>query len=176
MSLAGDFSSLKIRVSVIPEACIECHCQCQYVDRRQTENERVSTGSFHCLHHDHSFILSWCSYISNHTSLVQSTPNGVLTAHTAGVRLRHSVQHMKKIVRAGDCLVIVAQWAEHCHLKSGAVVRFLVATGFRSLTAKFRKCLHCWIAGGLVVKMLYCEPTFPRSYLRNIFLSEVHST
>ena len=44
------------------------------------------------------------------------TPNGVLTAHTEwlpGVQLRHSVplvQYIQRIVRAGGCPAVVAQW------------------------------------------------------------------
>ena len=40
------------------------------------------------------------------------------------LRLKHSVQpvqYIERIVRAGGCLVVVAQWSEHWQLKPGAL-------------------------------------------------------
>ena len=61
-------------------------------------------------HHSHN-------NIANHFHLGRrSTPNRVLTAHTEwlpAVRLRHSVppvQYIYRIVRAGGCPAVVAQW------------------------------------------------------------------
>lgn len=60
------------------------------------------------------------------------------------------MQHIKKVVRAGDCPVIVAQWAEHCHLKSG---RGSISGGYRlqvinSSVQELSTLLNCWRPSG----------------------------